>query len=168
MKKVLLSVVSVIMVIVTLVPTAFAADEQLTEWQDLILSEEEFNEILSNNTIYTVSENARATGLISAYAIAISKSGTNTLNIAGKTTGTYDVVKTGFKEVIVQRRTSSSASWSDYVIYEDLYINEVGYNLGKSLTVPTGYQYRVTCIHYAKKNILSVQKIDNVSNVITF
>ena len=30
------------------------------------------------------------------------------------------------------------------------------------------YQYRVTCVHYAKKNFLSVQKIDNVSNVIQF
>ena len=168
MKKILLSVISMLMVIVTLVPTAFAANEQVPEWQDLVLTQEEFDAILANNTIHTVDEDTRATGLISLYAIAISKSGTNTLNIAGQTSGTVDVVKTGFKEVVVQRRTSSSASWTEYYRYEDLYINEVGYNLGKSLTVPTGYQYRVTCVHYAKKNILSVQKIDNVSNVIQF
>ena len=168
MKKFLLSVISIVMVVFTLVPTAFAANEQLPEWQDLILTEEEFNAILANNTIYTVDEDTRATGLISAYAIAISKSGTNTQNIAGKTSGTTEVVKTGFKEVVVQRRASSSASWTDYYTYEDLYISEIAYVLAKSLTVPTGYQYRVTCIHYAKKNIFSVQKIDNVSNVIQF
>ncbi len=168
MKKVLLSVISLIMVIVTMVPTAFAQTVQVPEWEDLILTQEEFNAILANNTIYTVNEENRATGLIAAYAIAISKSGTNTLNIAGQTAGTTVVVKSGFKEVVVQRRASSSASWTDYVTYEDIYIDEFAYVLGKSLTVPTGYQYRVTCIHYAKKNIFSVQKIDNVSNVIQF
>lgn len=168
MKKAFLSIVSVIMIMFTIAPTSFAANEQLPEWQDLVLTQEEFNAILANNTIHTVDEDTRATGLIAAYAMAISKSGTNTLNIAGLTTGTADVVKSGFKEVVVQRRASSSASWSDYVTYEDLYITEIAYNLAKSLIVPTGYQYRVTCIHYAKKNIFSVQKIDNVSNVIQF
>ena len=168
MKKILLSVISMLMVIVTLVPTAFAANEQIPEWQDLILTEEEFNAILANNTIHTTDENMRATGLISLYAIAISKSGTNTLNIAGQTSGTTEVVRTGFKEVVVQRRASSSASWSDYVTYEDLYWDEIAYVLTKTLTVPTGYQYRVTCIHYAKKNFLSVQKIENESNIIAF
>lgn len=168
MKKALFSVISLVMVIFTLVPTAFAQNEKMPEWQDLVLTQEEYNAILANNTIHTTDEDNRATGLIAAYAIAISKSGTNTLNIAGKTTGTGDVVKSGFKEVVVQRRASSSASWSDYATYEDLYIDTGSYVLAKSLTVPTGYQYRVTCIHYAKKNIFSVQKIDNESNVIQF
>lgn len=168
MKKVLLSVISAVMVVVTMVPAAFAQAGQMPEWQDLILTQEEFNSILANNTIHTADENTRANDLIHLYAIAISKSGTNTLNIAGKTTGTAYVVKSGFKEVVVQRRSSSSAAWVDYIAFEDLYIDQIGYNLVKSLTVPTGYQYRVTCVHYAKKNIFSVQKIDNVSNVIQF
>lgn len=168
MKKILLSVISIIMVFVTLAPTAFAVNEQLPEWQDLILTEEEFNAILANNTIHTVDEDTRATGLISAYAMAISKTGTNTLNISGLTTGTADVVKSGFKEVVIQRRASSSSSWTDYITYEDLYIDQIAYVLAQKITVPTGYQYRVTCIHYAKKNIFSVQKIDNVSNVVQF
>ena len=168
MKKFLLSVISIIMVIVTLVPTAFAANEQIPEWQDLVLSDEEFNEILSNNIIYTTDTNTRASDLIAAWALAISKVDSTTLYIAGKTTGTTEVVKSGFKEVVVQRRANSNSSWSDYVTYEDLYIEQFAYVLAKSLTVPTGYQYRVTCVHYAKKNLLSVQKLDNVSNVITF
>lgn len=168
MKRFLLSVIALVTVIATLIPTAFAVSEQVSGLQDLILTEEEFNAILANNTIHTVDDNTRATGLISAYAIAISKSGTNTLNIAGKTTGTADVVKSGFKEVVVQRRVNSSSSWTDYVTYKDIYIDQIGYVLSKSLTVTTGYQYRVTCIHYAKKNIFSVQKIDNVSNIVQF
>ncbi|MBQ6931910.1 MAG: hypothetical protein IJN38_07260 [Clostridia bacterium] len=168
MKKFLLSVISIVTVITALVPTAFAVSEQVPKWQDLLLTEEEFNAILANNTIHSVDDNTRATGLINLYAIAISKSGTNTLNIAGKTTGTPDVVKSGFKEVVVQRRASSSSSWTDYITYKDIYIDEFACNLGKKITVTTGYQYRVTCIHYAKKNIFSVQKIDNVSNIVQF
>ena len=168
MKKFLLSVISIVTVIAALVPTAFAVSEQAPEWQDLILTEKEFNEILANNTIHTIDEATRANDLINAWAIAISKSGTNTLNIAGMTTGTTEVVKSGFKEVVVQRRASSSSSWTDYITYKDLYIDEIAYNLGKKITVTTGYQYRVTCIHYAKKNFFSVQKIDNVSNIVQF
>lgn len=167
MKKILLSVISLCLIIVTVVPTVMAVSADIPEWQDLNLTEEELNEILANNVVYTTSANTRASDLINLWALAISKEN-NVLYIAGRTVGTSEVVKSGFKEVVVQRRASSSASWTDYVTYEDLYIDEFAYNLGKSLTVPTGYQYRVTCVHYAKKNIFSVQKIDNVSNILTF
>lgn len=168
LKKIIIKTISLCLIVFMVVPTAMAANKEIPEWQDLVLSDEEFNSILANNIIYTTDANTRASDLIAAWAIAISKSGTNTLNIAGKTTGTTEAVKTGFKEVVVQRRTSSSASWTDYVTYEDLYWDAGAYNLAKSITVPTGYQYRVTCIHYAKKNIFSVQKIDNVSNILSF
>ena len=168
MKKLLLSVISIAMVIVTLVPTALAVNEQVPEWQNSLMTEEEFNAILANNIIHTIDENTRANNLIHAYAIAISKSGTNTLNIAGLTTGTTQVVKSGFKEVVIQRRVNSSSDWSDYIVYKDIYIDQIAYVLSKVVTVTTGYQYRVTCVHYAKKNFFSVQKIDNVSNIIQF
>lgn len=168
MKKLLVSAISILMVIITAVPTAFAVNEQIPEWQDIVLDEEEFNEILSNNVIYTTDSNTRASDLIAAWAIAISKADSTTLYIAGKTTGTAEVIKAGFKEVVIQRRASSSSSWYDYITYEDLYWDEFAYVLSKSVTVPTGYQYRVTCVHYAKKNIFSVQTIDNVSNTLTF
>ncbi len=38
MKKIILSVVSLVMVMFTLVPTTFAANEQMPEWQYLILT----------------------------------------------------------------------------------------------------------------------------------
>ena len=40
------------MVVVTIVPTAFAANEELAEWQDMVWTQEEFNTILANNTIH--------------------------------------------------------------------------------------------------------------------
>lgn len=169
MKKILRSVFMLCLAFVMLVPTTFASEADSPQWQDVTLTDEEFAAILAlnANNPTTESQNTRASDLIHFYSIAISKDG-NTLYIVGKTTGTTEVVKSGFKEVVVQRRVNSSSSWTDYVTYEDLYIEQVGYNLAKSLTVPSGYQYRVTCVHYAKKNLFSVQKIDNVSNILTF
>ncbi len=170
MKKFLHSVFILCLAFIMLVPTAFAegTQEQLPQWQDATLTDEEIAAILAldpNNS--TTNENTRASDLIAFYSIGISKDG-NTLYVVGKTTGTSQVIKSGFKEVVIQRRSSSSASWSDYITYKDLYIDEVAYLLAKSITVPSGYQYRVTCIHYAKKNLFSVQKINNVSNILTF
>ncbi len=167
MKKLLRSVFILCLAFIMLVPTAFAADANAPEWQDASLTDEEIAEILALNPNNPTNENVRASDLIAKYSIAISQSG-STLYIVGKTIGTTEVVKSGFKEVVIQRRANSSSSWSDYITYEDLYIEQVGYNLAKSLIVPSGYQYRVTCVHYAKKNIFSVQKIDNVSNILTF
>ena len=169
MKKTLRSLFVICLALVMLVPNVSAAEpDKLPQWYDVELTDEEFNAILAMNPDNSsVNENERATGLIFRYSIAISKDG-NKMYIAGKTTGTAEVVKSGFKEVVIQRRANSSSSWSDYIVYEDLYINQVMYNLAKAITVPSGYQYRVTCIHYAKKNFFSVQKIDNVSNILTF
>ena len=108
-----------------------------------------------------------ATGLINLYSIGISKNG-NTLIIAGQTVGATGVIKCGFTKVTIQRRKDSSSSWTDYKIYEDLYVDGGTYPLAKSYIVISGYEYRVTCTHYAKKNLLSVQKIDNTSNTIKF
>lgn len=146
--------------------TAFAEiDGTQEEWQDISLSQEEFESVLSNNLNNTVAPYALE--LILVHAIGIQKSG-NTLIIAGKTMCDLDVVKCGFKEVIIQRKTSSATSWSDYQKYTDLYADLNQYVLSKSITVPSGYQYRVICTHYAKKNLLSTQKIDNTSNIVSF
>lgn len=165
MKKLFMSAVIFTLLLSFLLPTAaFAADGgQPEEWQDVALTEQEMEDILSlnpNNEISTYASN-----LISMYHIGISKNG-NTLFIVGKTYGTYEVKKCGFKEVVVQRRKTINDSWSTYTKYTDLYLDNTSYVISKSLTVDTTYQYRVTCIHYAKKNLFSVQKISNVSNVV--
>lgn len=165
MKKII-SLVCVICLLLSLVipSSAFGNEEIQEEWQDITLTEEEFNEILSNNPNNEIS--TYATGLIVSYSIGVSKNG-SALVIAGQTFGTTEVKKCGFSVLTIQRRTGSGDTWKNYLTYKDLY-NDAGiYALAKTLNLPTGFQYRVTCTHYAKKNIFSVQKIDNISNTIT-
>lgn len=168
MKKTLKTVIAIIMTVVMLAPTALAADETMPQWEDAFMTESEINAILADSMIYTDPTNEKASNLISAYAITVLKQDSTTLRILAKTTGTTQVVKCGFKEIVVQRRANSSSAWTDYKTFEDIYIEQVAYTIAKNVTVQTGYQYRATCIHYAKKNIFSVQKIDNVSNTLTF
>lgn len=164
MKRVLKSISLILLACIMLVPTtAFADVEEVPEWQDITLSEEEMDEILSpymvDNTM------SRASGLITYYGIAIQKSGTS-LKIAGKTNCASGVTKCGFTQVIVQRRQKSTDDWSQYAKYTDLYSNATGYSLTKTITPPSGYQYRISCTHYAKK-VLSTEKIPNISNIVT-
>ena len=167
MKRIISFALSICFLFSLFIPnTAFASvEEEAGDWQDISLSEEEFNAILSNNPNNDI--RPMATGLINLYSIGISKNG-NTLIIAGQTIGATGVVKCGFTKVTIQRRKDSSSSWTDYKVYENLYNDAGSYALAKSYIVISGYEYRVTCTHYAKKNLLSVQKIDNTSNTIKF
>lgn len=110
----------------------------------------------------------QASGLIFRYNLAISKKDSTTIHIEGLTDCDPVVVKCGFKNLIVQRRASSSSSWSDYYDYGNIYDDSNLAALGKYLAVDVGYQYRVTCKHYAKKNLFSTQTISNTSNIVTF
>ena len=114
----------------------------------------------------TSNNNNRATGLIMAYGLSLEKTGT-TLKIYGQTHATQDVVKCGFKDLTIQRRKTSDDSWEDYYEYGNVYADTCGANLSTTLSVASGYQYRISCKHYAKKNILSVQTIANTSNIVT-
>ena len=123
--------------------------------------------LTSDNTVLSDNANdTRATGLITSYSLSISKTGT-TLKIYATTYGSISVVKSGFKDIMVQRRKTSSDSWYDYYDYGNVYVDEINANLSTSVAVVSGYQYRVTCTHYAKKNLLMIQTVDNVSNIIT-
>lgn len=141
--------------------TAFAEDEP--DWQDVTLTQEEFDSIYYSNPSNQIS--TFASGLIVAYGIAISNNGSNLL-IAGKTICDPYVVKCGFTVVTIKRRTSSTLPWTTYKTYNDLYNSSSSYTLTKTISVSTGYQYRVYCTHYAKKNLFSTEKIENASNVI--
>ena len=166
MKRIINTLVVFSLLFAFLIPQiAYASDNtDAPEWTDISISDSEFEAILENNPNNQISK--RSTGLIDTYSIAVSKSGSNLL-IAGRTTCSTDVTKCGLKEVIIQRRKNSSSSWSDYKTYDDLYTDGHTYILSKSIAVASGYQYRVTCTHYDKKNLFSTQKINNVSNVVT-
>lgn len=108
----------------------------------------------------------RASGLILIYGLEISVTGT-TLKIRGETYCITDVVKSGFKNLVVQRKKTTSATWSDYYDYGDLYSDTYSASVNTTLAVESGYQYRVACKHYAKKNLLMTQSISNTSNVVS-
>ncbi len=110
--------------------------------------------------------NTRATGLITSYGLNLTKSG-SILNLTGRTFGTSEVIKSGFKDIMVQRRKTSSDPWKDYFDYGDVYADAFAANLNTKISVAANYQYRVTCKHYAKQNILMVQTISNTSNIVT-
>lgn len=122
---------------------------------------------LTSSGYETVDDSAesRATGLITSYKLSLSTTGT-TLNIRAETYCIPDVVKSGFKDLVVQRRVAGSTSWSDYYDYGDLYNDTYGAGLTTYLVVPSGYQYRLSCKHYAKKSLLVTQSISNTSNVV--
>ena len=123
--------------------------------------------LLTTNTDLDVSdESTRASGLIHSIALGIATEGTNLL-IQGKTLCSVEVVKCGFKDLMVQRRASSSDSWRDYYEYGNVYIETSTALLSTTLAVARGYQYRVTCKHYAKKSLLVTQTISNTSNIVT-
>lgn len=163
MKKYISIFLAILMIITCLAPvTAFAADS--TE-DDAYFTQEEFEAL---EHIYAVSITPYTTGLITGNKLGIAKQATTTLVIKGYTYGSSDVVKCGFTKVVVQRKTASATSWSNYKTYNDLYSESNKYNLNKSLAVEKGYQYRVTATHYAKKSLFSTQKIDATTGYLTF
>lgn len=107
----------------------------------------------------------RVSGLILSYGIQLSVTGT-TLKILAETNCVSTVVKSGFKNFVVQRKKANSASWSDYYDYGDLYSETYSAVLSTTLAVTSGYQYRVSCKHYAKKSLLVTESISHTSNVV--
>lgn len=163
MKKYISILLSILMMLSCFAPvTAFADDS--TE-DDAYFTQEEF-EALEHT--YAVGITPYASGLIDKHTLGIGKQGTTTLLISGLTQGSSEVKKCGFTKVVVQRKKSTETSWSNYKTYKDLYSESNYYTLSKSLTVEKGYQYRVTAIHYAKKSLLSTQKIEATTGYLTF
>ena len=121
--------------------------------------------LTSVDNVYLNDDNSRASGLIYSYALKVTKSGT-ILRIEGATNGSVEVVKCGFKNLTVERRKTSSDSWSDYYEYGNIIREATSASLNTTLSVASGYQYRVTCKHYAKKSLLVTQSISNTSNIV--
>ncbi len=111
-------------------------------------------------------DESRATGLIIEYALGLTKTGT-TLNISAYTTCTSDVIKCGFKNFVVERKKSTGLIWSEYYDFGDLYIDSSMAGYHTTLSAESGYQYRLSCKHYAKKSLLVTQSISNTSNEVT-
>lgn len=162
MKKFISLFLICVMSVICIIPsTALASDN---ETEDVYYSQEEFEQLEHVDAVYV---ETRATGLIVAKSLSIAKD-ENKLVIRGYTQGSSEVKKSGFTEIVVQRKKASESKWSNYKTYDDLYSDSNYYSLSKSLTVTTGYQYRVTATHYAKKSLLSTQKIEVTTGYLTF
>lgn len=166
-KKVISIFLSVIALITCVFSTtAFATNDNAIE-DNVIFSEEEFKALNPIHAEYEENSKLRATGLILGRDFAIGKNGSS-LVMSGYTMGSSETQKVGFKEVIIERRKNSSSSWSEYKVYEDLYSSSTKYTLSKAVTVASGYQYRVTAVHYAKKSLFSTQKITATTGYLSF
>lgn len=161
MKKYLSIILSIFMAICCLVPYTVLASN--TE-DDIVIKKTEFEKLEHTYAEYV---ETRATDLIVNKNLGIAKSG-NSLVISGSTTGTSSVIKCGFTKVTIQQRKRSSDNWINYKSYNDLYSDSNTYTLGKKVSVPSGYQYRVTAIHYAKQSMFSTQKIEASTTYLQF
>ena len=166
MKKFFKTALIVALCLITVLPiNSFAADSEKVQWYGIDLSENEIQRILDLNPQNNAS--TRASDLILAFNVGIDKDGTN-LNLVAKITCDLDVVKCGFKKILIQRRTNANVAWSTCFTFEDLYDDCPSYTIARQIAVSGGYQYRAVCTFYAKKNILSTQKIELASNIVTY
>lgn len=160
MKKIISILLTILMTVCCFSPYyAFAAENEENKYDCTVYQNESYASIES---ISLYSSN-----LITKNSFRISKKGTS-LILYGITQGNSEVVKCGFTKVVIQRKKSSSTSWSNYKTYNDLFSESNNYTLNKSVAVEKGYQYRVTATHYAKKSLLSTQKIEVTTGSLTF
>lgn len=158
MKKIISFFICLVLILSSFSVELYAVNE---DFEPVIL---DFSVTAVNNDI--IGENARASDLITSYGLNLSKSG-RTLYLTGQTYCAPGVVKCGFKNLTVERRKSSSYAWEDYHEFGDVYREATGAALDTSLVVASGYQYRITCKHYAKKSLLVTQSISNASGIVT-
>lgn len=160
MKKIISACLCFVLLLSAFAVEAVAVNEK--EPAPVVLS---FSLTTDVETSSETGENTRVSGLITSYGLSLEKSGT-TLKIYGQTYGSTGVVKCGFKNLIIQRRASSSDSWSEYHDFGNVYADATAANLSTTLSVASGYQYRISCKHYAKKSLLVTQSISNTSNIV--
>ncbi len=168
MKKFLETAIVVFMCIVSVLPIkTFASETSQIQCYDANFSEERIQQILELNP--QKNSSARADDLILTYNIAIAKNSSNSsyIDMVAKMFCTGSVVKCGFKKIVLQKRPSTSSSWTNSLTFEDLYRDSFSHTLGKTFSVNKGYQYRVVCTFYAKKSLFVTQKIEISSNYIT-
>ena len=124
------------------------------------------NQVELNDEVTVSDDNiARISGLIVSYSINLSKSG-STLNLVAKTNCVAGVTKCGLKELVIQKRNSSTSAWENYIVFNDLYSDSASHIYTNSYNVPSSYQYRATCKHYAKKSLLNTDTKNNTSNIV--
>lgn len=176
MKKWINSVIAVLLACICLLPgAAFAADNTDTVPEggyiaadptedDVILTQDDLLILEAAEDYGTTATGARTSGLITSATLKFALN-SNTMTISGLTKCVSGVKKCGFTKVVVMRRLNASYTWAPYKTYEDLYKDGTTYSLSKQLVVNPGWYYYVQGVHYAKKSVLSTQKITSETGV---
>ena len=160
MKKIISILLTILMTVCCFSPYyAFAAENDGDKYS--------YNVYQNDNYASVDGISLYSSNLIIKNTFAISKKGTS-LILYGITQGNSEVKKCGFTKVIIQRKKSSENSWSNYKTYNDLFSESNSYTLNKSVAVEKGYQYRAKATHYAKKSLLSTQKIEVTTGSLAF
>lgn len=155
MKKFLALILSVVLIFSASSIVSYAYEEaQVSSSNEIILEKAE--------GLYNSNGNERASGLINAKSISLSKTNSQLL-ITAQTIGTTEVSKCGFTYIKLQRLVNGS--WVDYstYCYSDLYSESNSYAFSKYVSPPSGYTYRVVCEHYAAKKVLLIFTSDETS-----
>lgn len=158
--------ISLLLVVFTLaLPSfsAFAAVGGEAASDDYYISDEDFAKLehvdSESNFISTYSS-----GLIQTTTLSLAKSG-STLIIKATTKGSDAVKKCGFTYIKLQQY--KNGSWVNYKTYEDVYKESTSCTVTKSISAAKGYKYRVVAQHYAKKSLLSTEKISNSTSTLS-
>lgn len=163
MKKIITVLMALALFITGITPlSAFASDGG--ELENASFSREELEALEYVDAEY---DDTRAIGLILDRNLNIVARG-NTMLITGFTSCASGVVKCGFQKLTIQIRKTGTTAWNNQGTYDDLYADGIYHSLTKVVSIGTGYQYRVVAIHYAKKNILSTQKIEATTGYLAF
>lgn len=163
MKKILYSIISLALILSLLFSavTAFAVSESSAALQPGS-GFERLPDSPGDNEASTFT-----TGLIADGKIRIVIEEGNIFDIVGFVKCTPEVVKCGFSKIIVEQRKNSSSAWETYCTFDDYCAEGSSYTLNMRYAVMFNYQYRIRCTCYARKNLLSNEKLEIVSNVVT-
>lgn len=145
----------------------FSMNANASDSTDFIPYVIDFSVTTNISNSITDDQSSRASGLIGSYGLSLTTKAGSSLYLEGLTACSPEVVKCGFKDLTIQRRKTTSDAWKDYYEYGNVYADATAAFLSTTLAVESGYQYRIYCKHYAKKNIFSVETISNTSNIVT-
>ena len=169
MKK-LVSLICVLSLLSTCCFLISASSEQeysdgTATWWDAEITEEDLN---NWDTVYGIYNdvNTRATGLIEAKSLGLSKTDEGTLAVSAMVMCNSDVDKCGHTYIKLQRQVGSN--WNDVLSWTDQYRDGATASFGKLVSTSHGYYYRVICNHYAYRDrFLLPDEEQNVYNETT-
>ena len=109
-----------------------------------------------------------AAGLITVASLNCS-SGTKTVYITAKTTGSEEMSEIGFIDIKIERSSDRTNWTTEKTVSDKIKEDAVTYSLANyAVTVQGGYYYRVTLTHYAKEQTWFFPDDQSVTNTSSY